>query len=211
MICSVDQDAAATTGAHGVGENSQIGGRIHVTDRSDIAENYRIALNHCFHIRDEIQDIHPLLATLQPVAVAQDGVFFIFEPRDAERTYTLVAIEPAPIPVPHGVRAAFPLDTLNGRAACVVTDDAFDAPQGYVAIFHEFVHCQQWMHGEQELRETLPLARKAKADGDPMWEIAYPFPYADVASAGSYRRWMQRQKQGTKRLPGHSDPHSEPY
>ena len=48
------------------------------------------------------------------------------------------------MPVPEGVRAAFPLECLDDRCACVVTPDAFESAEGLATIFHEFVHCRQY-------------------------------------------------------------------
>ena len=78
-----------------------------------------------------------------------------------------------------GVRAAFPLACYGDRPACVVSGEVFDSLAGYVTIFHEFMHCQQLETCEAKLKQTLGIARKARAENDVMWEINYPFPYAD--------------------------------
>jgi hypothetical protein len=83
------------------------------------------------------------------------------------------------MPVPQGVRAAFPLACYGDRPACVVSGEVFDSLAGYVTIFHEFMHCQQLETCEAKLKQTLGIARKARAENDVMWEINYPFPYAD--------------------------------
>lgn len=69
--------------------------------------------------------------------------------------------------------AAFQLECYDNRMACVVTGDVFDEVAGYVTIFHEFVHCQQVDICEQTLKQTLGVARKARAAGDYMWEITH--------------------------------------
>ena len=143
------------------------------------------ALAQLYELRDKIADVHPFLADLFPVALVIDDQFHVFEPGEAGYAFAFAA--PTPRPIPAGVRAAFPLEELGGRQACVVTPDAFDTEQGLVEVFHEFVHCQQWAQGEPELRETLALARAARESGDMMWELAYPFPYDAPAVVTAYR------------------------
>jgi hypothetical protein len=141
-------------------------------------------LRRVVEIRNRIRDVHPFLETLYPIAIVEEGVFFIFEP--GPQGYALAASAPTPMPVPQGVRAAFPLEAIDARPACVVTGEVFDTLPGYVEIFHEFIHCQQMDRGEQALKETLSLARQAQAENDMMWEIAYAFPYADVTFIDAY-------------------------
>jgi len=122
-------------------------------------------------------DVHPLLQKLYPIAIVADAQFYIFDVDDAGQAYTFVKQAPTPMPIPQGVRAAFPLNVYDGRVVCVVTDEVFDEPGGYVTILHEFVHCYQWEACEPQLRETLEIARAAIVRGDFMWELNYAFPY----------------------------------
>ena len=48
-----------------------------------------------------------------------------------------------------------PLAFWNNRIACVVTGEVFGEPDGYVFIYHEFIHCAQWDCCEQRLKEGL--------------------------------------------------------
>lgn len=165
-----------------------------IGDNPPVSASTHAALNHIWDVQRRIADLHPFLADLGPIALVQGDVFQVFEP--GAGGYRFVTSVPVPMPIPQGVRAAFPIDALDGRAACVVTPDAFDSAVGTVEIFHEFIHCHQWANGEQALRESLALARKAQAENDPRWELAYPFPYADSAVSVPYRRWMAALETG---------------
>ncbi|MBN1250139.1 MAG: hypothetical protein JXC32_20915 [Anaerolineae bacterium] len=140
-------------------------------------------------IQKRMADLHPCLALRYPVAVATGRTLHIYEAEEPTGSYRFSKTDDLPMAVPPGVRAAFPLDALAGRPACVITADAFDTAEGRVEIFHEFVHCYQWEGCEPQLRETLTLAKQAAASGGPMWEIAYPFPH-DMGVARTYRQWM---------------------
>jgi hypothetical protein len=66
----------------------------------------------------------------------------------------------------------------------------FDTQTGYVTILHEFVHCYQFETCEQDLKMSLDVARKAKEEGDFMWEIEYPFPYEALEFMRSYQQFL---------------------
>ena len=101
-------------------------------------------LQKIFKIQKEIMDIHPLLERVFPIAIAKGGEFLIFDVDSSGKRYVFIKREPSPIPLPEKLRAAFPLEYYENRAVCVVTEDAFESLEGYVMIFHEFVHCHQW-------------------------------------------------------------------
>ena len=138
-------------------------------------------------LQREVADLHPFLERLFPIALVEDGQFHVFDIRPGKRGYSFVLQAPTPMPIPPGVRAAFPLACYGGRPACVVTGDVFDSLEGYVTVFHEFVHCRQWDTCEAALKQTLGIARQAQAEKDVMWEIHYPFPYADPRFVETYR------------------------
>ncbi len=133
---------------------------------------------------------HPALETLYPVAVVENDTFFIYQFDTDKKRYAFVGESPTPMPVPVGVRAAFPLEALEGAPACVVTEEVFDSLAGYVTIFHEFVHCYQYETCESTLKAQLGIAQKAKEIGDFMWEINHPFPYADPDFIQAYGRFL---------------------
>jgi len=80
-----------------------------------IAE-YIPQLQQIFTVQQTIGDIHPFLEKLFPVAIVKDEQFFIYDVDPTGRQYEFVKQTPTPMPIPDGVRAAFPLDSYNGRS-----------------------------------------------------------------------------------------------
>lgn len=134
-------------------------------------------LQKIFEVQRQIGDLHPLLQRVFPIAIAENDQLSIFEPDPANSRYQLVLQAPTPMPIPAGVRAAFPIDFYGNKIACVVTGDVFETQDGYVTILHEFIHCQQFETCELKIKQTLEIYQQAQAAHDPMWEINYPFPY----------------------------------
>ena len=147
-------------------------------------------LQKIFELQANIQDIHPFLEKLFPIVVAEDGQFLIYDAEPHLRRYALVQKTATPMPIPQGVRAAFPLESYQSRMVCVVTGEVFDHLEGYSTIFHEFIHCQQAECCEQRLKQTLEVARQAQAAHDPMWEINHPFPYAAPGFVQLYQAFL---------------------
>ncbi len=114
----------------------------------------------------------------------------IFDVDKSGVSYQIVKVIPAMMPLPEGVRAAFPLEGYAGRIAAVVSPDIFESLDGYVTVFHEFVHCYQYSTCETELKKTLDLTQLAKETGDVMWEINYPFPYTAKRFINGYQGFM---------------------
>jgi anion-transporting ArsA/GET3 family ATPase len=140
--------------------------------------NYSNQLQRVFEIQEIIQDIHPFLEKLFPIAIVENDHFLIYDIESENQRYEFVQEAAVPMPIPHGVRAAFNLESYDNRMACVVTCEVFDELGGYVTIFHEFIHCQQAESCESNLKQKLEVARLAQEVHDYMWEINYPFPYA---------------------------------
>lgn len=140
---------------------------------------YESGLQKIFEIQSKIEDIHPFLKKTFPVAIVEDNCFFVFDTDSSKKKYVLVKEAPTKMPIPKGVRAAFPLECYEGKAACVVSGEIFESLEGYVTIFHEFMHCYQWKNCEQKLKQKLGIARKAMEKKDFMWELNHPFPYQD--------------------------------
>ena len=134
-------------------------------------------LQKVIEVQQNILDIHPCLNKVFPIAIVEDGQFFIYDTAPSAKQYTFIKQAATPMPIPQGVRAAFPLESYDNRTACVVTSEIFDSLDGYVTIFHEFIHCQQSEICELKLKQALGIARKAQAAQDYMWELNYPFPY----------------------------------
>jgi hypothetical protein len=151
---------------------------------------YLQSLDEIIRIQHNIQDIHPFLEKAFPVAIVEGDRFLIYEPDCKSDQYHFVDKMPTPLPIPLGVRAAFPLNSDGSRMACVVTGEVFDTLDGYVTIFHEFIHCQQFETCEQKIKQTLRVAQKARAAGDFMWEINHPFPYDDAGFTHAYAQCL---------------------
>jgi hypothetical protein len=151
-----------------------------------IAEKYSAALKKIFDLKDRFAPLHPALEKAYPVAVVENKAFHIFEAAPGEKAYRLVLTSPDTYDIPVGIRAAMPLAFWDNRMACVVTGEVFGQPDGYVFIFHEFVHCAQWACCEQELKEGLTIFREAMKTKNYMWELGYPFPYSDPAFVKTY-------------------------
>ncbi len=109
-----------------------------------VQRKYAPHLQRIFEIQAQIETIHPLLTHVFPIALVENEQFLIFDVDPSGKRYTFVKQAPTPMPIPQGVRAAFPLECYGGKPACVVTADVFDTLDGYVTIFNEFVHCYQY-------------------------------------------------------------------
>jgi hypothetical protein len=151
-----------------------------------VAEKYSAALKKIFDLKDRFAPLHPALEKAYPVAIVENMAFHIFEAAPGEKAYRLVLAAPDSFDIPVGIRAAMPLGFWDNRIACVVTGEVFDQPDGYVFIFHEFVHCAQWECCEQKLKEDLTIYREAMTTNNYMWELGYPFPYSDPAFVKTY-------------------------
>jgi hypothetical protein len=154
--------------------------------------NHLNQLRKVFEVQENIQDIHPFLEKLFPIAIVENGYFLIYDTELNNRRYVFVRKVATPMPIPQGVRAAFHLESYDNRMACVVTGDVFDESDGYVTIFHEFIHCQQSERCEQELKQKLGVARRAQEVNDYMWEINHPFPYAAPEFVQLYQSFLNK-------------------
>jgi hypothetical protein len=167
----------------------------HVTLET-IARQHREHLQRIFDVMERVRNVHPLLAQPCPIALVEDDTFFIFDVRSPQGPYAPVKQARATMPIPAGVRAAFPLEAYQDRIACVVSSDIFDSLDGYATLMHEFAHCHQWQTVEPALRDRLSIARQAWARNDPMWELDYSFPYTDPIFVKAYAGFLdvsQRQ------------------
>ncbi len=155
-----------------------------------VEEKYSGKLEVIFGYLDSLRGVHPFIENLCPIAIAEEDHFYVFDLDDSGSSYNLVLWEETGMEVPRGVRAAMPLQFYQNRCACVVSGDVFDNPEGYVTIFHEFIHCHQWNTVEPELRNRLPLAVKQTIMENYMWEINHPFPYDDEKIVNKYGEFI---------------------
>lgn len=110
---------------------------------------------------DRVKVLDNSLEKLYPVAIVEEDTFYVFD-LNSRNEYKFVMEHPTPMPLPKGVMAAFPLEFYNMSPSAVVSKEIFNSLEGYVFIFHEFVHCYQWENGENELKENLEIAKKSK-------------------------------------------------
>ncbi len=147
----------------------------------------------------DIRGMHPLLASLHPVAVINGDSLYIFDTDSAGESYTFRQSAPLPFPMQKGIRASFPLSSYGNRPACVVSPEVFDSQEGYVTIFHEFVHCGQALSCETSLKQSLHIARTAMAAKEYSWEINHAFPYGDSSFIDAYSRLLQSLREGDRK------------
>lgn len=126
-------------------------------------------------LHKQIKGIDISVSHLHPVTLVEDNTLFVFDINESGEKYEYKLESPAPIP--KGGLAAFPLDFYHGKSSAIISDAAFNSFEGYVFIFHEFVHCFQWENGEREIRTTLQIERKYRDENNYAWEITHPFPY----------------------------------
>ena len=136
-----------------------------------------------------VRDLHPILDRFYPIGVAADDRLHIFDVDPDRRAYRLVRHSVVPSPVLNGMRATVPLADYGNRPVCVVTAGDFDSVDGYVAIFHEFVHCAQWQTCEPSLAAELATAHPAIGHLT-LWEARHPFQYDDDRFVYSYGRML---------------------
>jgi hypothetical protein len=153
--------------------------------------NYSLALQKVYELQQKIKDVHPLFDKSYPIAIVEADTFLIFDVEVGGSEYHQVKKADTPMPIPVGVRAAFDLECYENKIACVVTGEVFDTLDGYITIFHEFVHCHQASTCELKLKQTLEVARQAMAAGNYMWEIEHPFPYSNPDFIDAYAALLQ--------------------
>jgi len=157
-----------------------------------IIKKYDISLQEIINIQKKIRRLHPFLNKLYPVAILEEGSFYLFDINSSQKRYEFVKSAPSTFEAPQGLRAAFPLDFYDNKTACVVTGDIFDDLSNQVMIFHEFIHCAQADNGEQELKSGLGIAQKAWEEKDYSWELNHPFPYGDSDFVDIYSVFLEK-------------------
>jgi hypothetical protein len=159
-------------------------------DINEVYDQYAEDLGKVEEMRREVQAIHPIFAGLYPVAVVEGNCFYVFDNVSSPVMYEPVLSQASGMELPDRLRAAFPLDFYQGKSAGVITPDAFETKEGYVSLFHEFVHCYQAENVELELKSKLQVAREALEKEDFMWELEHPFPYEKPEFVDLYTRWL---------------------
>ncbi|WP_353892683.1 hypothetical protein PRVXH_002051 [Proteinivorax hydrogeniformans] len=149
-----------------------------IKEKEQFIKEQEESLAKIHYLYDRIKILDNSLQKLYPVTVVEEDTFYVFD-LNSKNKYKFVMEHPTPMPIPEGVMAAFPLEFYSMKPSAIVSKEIFNSLEGYVFIFHEFVHCHQWENGENELKESLEIAKKANKGSDYMWEINHPFPYND--------------------------------
>jgi hypothetical protein len=144
------------------------------------------ALQKLTQMHQEVRGIHPYLAHLHPIAVVKGDSLFIFDGDSLDQEYRFQKKEPVPFPMDKGIRASFPLASYGGKPTCVVSREVFDSLKGYARIFHEFIHCTQYLTCENRLKQKLQIAQAADRTKNYSWEINHLFPYEDAGFVKDY-------------------------
>jgi len=142
--------------------------------------HYEEKLQKIFHLHKEVKDIHFSLEKLYPIAIVEDNKFLVFDIDENKERYVFIKSHPTPMAIPKGIKAAFNLDFYDNKLAAVVSPEIFDSLEGYIFIFHEFVHCHQFYNCSLNIKNNLKVYQKSMKNEDYMWEINYPFPYDDL-------------------------------
>ena len=146
-------------------------------EKSQFIAKQLTSLAKIHELHKQLKDIDVSLLKLYPVTIVEDDTFFVFDLDVTGEKYEFKLEYPTPIQIPKRVLAAFSLDFYNMKSSAIVSEEVFDTIQGYVFIFHEFVHCFQSENYEEEIRVSLEIERKSKEENNYMWEITHPFPY----------------------------------
>lgn len=124
----------------------------------------------------KIRNIHQSLEEIYPIAIVKNNRFNIYDGGQISK-YRLIKTEQSPFPIPNKVRAAFPLSSYDNKIIVVVTSDIFESFEEVILIFHEFVHCYQYINFEKELRRKMEIEKYYKGIKNNMWELNHKFPY----------------------------------
>lgn len=161
-----------------------------------MTELYSQAFKNLADLHQRVKGLLAALASCYPVALVEAQQLMIYDFDPGFGGYRFVKQAPLPMPIPKGVRSAFQLEDYGGRIACVVAPEIFDSQDGFVTILHEFVHCYQYETCEQDLKQALDIAQKAREVGDCMWEINYPFPYEARNFIEEYTCFLHAAEEG---------------
>ena len=156
---------------------------------------YQTSLQKLFEIQDRINNIHPLLKKVYPIAIVEENYFLIFDTDSSGKKYVFIKKSFTPESLPKRITAAFPLECYGNKTACIITGEIVGTLEGYVTIFHEFVHCYQCEICEQKLKQTLQIAQRAMVKKEYSWELNYPFAYNDNKFIERYSLFLNALKE----------------
>ncbi|HHU78508.1 MAG: hypothetical protein ACOX27_02490 [Caldicoprobacterales bacterium] len=153
-------------------------------------ENILTMLAKLREFQSGVQNVHQLFSFSYPITIVKDDLFHIYDVTLNGNEYKLIKTEPCHFPIPHGVRAAFPLERYGDKISAIITEEVFDTLDGFITILHEFVHCAQYNQCEMELRKQLAISEYYRKENNYMWEITHPFPYDDQTFIGLFEQYI---------------------
>jgi hypothetical protein len=142
-------------------------------------ENQISLMDEIIKLHNNIKEIHGSLKKFYPIAVVNNGYFFIFDINEMGMKYEFK--QKTPSNMSDGIEwlAAFPLETYDMKPVAIIGKNILENRENYPSIFHEFVHCFQCNNGEQNIRQGLTIQKQEMKKNNYSWELNYPFPYAD--------------------------------
>jgi hypothetical protein len=166
-----------------------------------IDKKFSAGLNRIGEIHEKVRDLFKALNRLQPIAIAENDSFYIFD-IDSSFAYKFIKKIPCTFSIPMGIRAAMPLEGYDFKSVCVVTPDALESAEEAVIIFHEFIHCYQFQTIEMQLKKELEINEEEMKKNNFMWEISYKFPYENEKFVLYYTEFLnaieRKDKNGIK-------------
>ena len=143
-------------------------------DRTEIEDTPKI--QRLMDGRRRVDHVHPFLENTYPIAVVRNDSFYVYDAAGKDHRYRFILSALSPMPVRGTIRASFPLDFYDRKAACIFTPDVLDEDDSLITLCHEFIHCGQWHEGEQKIRRALAVAGSSSRTDYPMRAINAPFP-----------------------------------
>jgi len=157
--------------------------------------DYSHLFNELVNRHQQIINLHTFFQKLYPVAIVDNGYFFIFDYDSTQQAYSLIKKTELPFDMPRNIAASFPLSEYNARAACIIGSGIIEKDDIVITIFHEFMHCAQMENDEQKLKSTLNIYKRAAAKNNYMWEITHNFPYSDTLFITYYSSFLNGLKE----------------
>lgn len=154
-----------------------------------IDKKFSAGLNRLAEMHEKVRDLFKALNRLQPIAIAENDSFYIFD-IDSSFAYKFIKKIPCTFSIPKGIRAAMPLEGYYFKSVCVVTPDALESTEEAVIIFHEFVHCYQFQTIEMKLKKDMEINNEEMKKNNYMWEINYNFPYENEKFVLHYTEFL---------------------
>lgn len=136
-----------------------------------------ISLRKINELHEQLKDIDISLEKKYPVIIVEENTYFIFDLDSSGENYEFKFDNPTHREFPKGLLSAFPVECYGEQTCAVITKEAFNSLDGYISIFHEFIHCYQNRNCSEELSKTLEIKAKAIKENNYMWELNHPFPY----------------------------------